>query len=62
LEVKKEKPILLVGGLEAAILAEAFRIRWQELHGESGVVREIEPGTQMSKADFISAMIKGRKL
>jgi hypothetical protein len=56
-QVKHEKPILLVGGLESGLLADAFRTRWKTENGTE--VREIDPGTQMTKSEFIYSMLKG---
>jgi hypothetical protein len=59
LQTKREKPILLVGGLEAGLLADAYRARWAQQNPDKGVVVEINPGTQMSKAEFVTSMFKG---
>ena len=39
-----------------------FNHRWQETLealGTDGIIREIHPGTQMSKSEFVAAMLKG---
>ena len=53
---------MLIGGLEAGLLASAFKDRWTQIDENEGqMIRHISPGTQMTKAEFVSAMLNGSK-
>ena len=43
-------------------MVSAFKDRWTQIDENEGqMIRHISPGTQMTKAEFVSAMLNGRK-